>query len=128
MITKVYKVVIRESISLCDKKPMRLVSTWAPKRLMKEYRVGRWTFPMPKTKLFAFANIKEAREYLEIKNNAFLYCAEAENVESNGWIDYQIDMLEVVQDLFARHRMHKPAPRWSSAVVCDAIRLIKRIK
>lgn len=122
---KVYKVVLVYGGAL--------KSTYAPNGFSKTYMVGKTTLPEPGTKLFAFTSLRQAKKYGGIGNPlpddyARVYEAQATNVESNGWLSHEIYDLSILQKQFREHLMPKAEGEYSSCVVCDSIKLIRRIK
>jgi len=116
----------------------QLESVFAPSFAKQSYDIGHTTYPLQGTKLFAFAELKDAQAYAQEWEwgsrlcDYFVYEAEATNVVHNGFFHWKIPNIDILLKLF-RHEsvedyaMAKPEA-YLSCVVCDSIKLIRRVK
>jgi len=131
--TTVYKVL--------DKLDGKLVSGYSRNPYKKEYNIGKTTLPVPGTKLFAFTNLKEAKDYSERSFTAgfLIFEAEAVNVKKNGWLNHPITDLNTLRRLFELtdysepvntngREQHMSNAHFNSCVVCDSIKLTRQIQ
>lgn len=120
---KIYKVVKKDFL---DNNLMSIYSDFPV-----TYQVGKVTNPnIEGTKLFAFTNKEVAIKYAKqcSGGEGMVYLAEGKVSSRGVWITWRISEFQLVT-LFCSNAQFSPPPDWikNSSVVCDSIKLIKRI-
>lgn len=108
-----------------------------------EYEVNKLTVPLVKgTKLFAFTDLKSAKEYLQERRGSMstigpfcIYKAKLNNPVANGWFTQLVwelnDVIEIFKgnkEVMNRCLWYKTKPDFDNSVVCTSIKLIEKVE
>lgn len=102
------------------------------KKWIIPYTIGKWTYPVDGTRLFAFSNLEAANSFSEHMNDLFIYECEVINPRKNPKIAFKFNDIDKYWDSRLKH---KKLPKMEfkgyyfsiDSVSCSAIKLLKKI-